>query len=118
MLVFISNRCVRDSNRANVNTSNNEYIRLFKTSIILIVNGCCVFICNKLIIENVGALLYFCFLSYVFVLVGALKKSHLIDSHIIDHYVPFLPLEKVHVLQCIDAELKHNQKTLDSKAKK
>lgn len=45
-------------------------------------------------------------------------KSQLIDSHIIDHYVPFLPLEKIHVVQCIEAELKHLNKTLSSDAKK
>lgn len=51
-------------------------------------------------------------------LTGGLKKSHLIDSHIIDHYIPFLPLEKKHVMQCIEAELKHLQMTLDITAKK
>lgn len=54
----------------------------------------------------------------IFVFVGGLKKSRLIDSHIIDHYVPFLPLEKIHVLQCIDAELRHLNKSLDSEVKK
>ncbi|KAL5241408.1 hypothetical protein ACI65C_008818 [Semiaphis heraclei] len=48
---------------------------------------------------------------------GGLKKSTIIDSHIIDHYVPFLPLEKVHVEQCVDAELKNLKKQLDSKTK-
>ncbi|XP_022163448.1 torsin-1A-like [Myzus persicae] len=48
---------------------------------------------------------------------GGLKKSAIIDSHIIDHYVPFLPLEKVHVEQCIEAELKNLTKHLDSKTK-
>lgn len=48
---------------------------------------------------------------------GGLKKSRLIDSHIIDHYVPFLPLEKKHVKQCIEAELKHLNKSLDSDVK-
>ncbi|XP_060864665.1 torsin-1A-like [Metopolophium dirhodum] len=48
---------------------------------------------------------------------GGLKKSAIIDSHIIDHYVPFLPLEKVHVQQCIEAELKNLKKHLDSETK-
>ncbi|CAI6366835.1 unnamed protein product [Macrosiphum euphorbiae] len=48
---------------------------------------------------------------------GGLMKSSIIDSHIIDFYVPFLPLEKVHVLQCIEAELKNLNSSLDSEAK-
>lgn len=31
--------------------------------------------------------------------------SDLIDHNLIDHYVPFLPLERIHVEQCIKAEL-------------
>ncbi|VVC33604.1 Hypothetical protein CINCED_3A022350 [Cinara cedri] len=50
--------------------------------------------------------------------IGGLKKSQLIDSHIIDHYIPFLPLEKSHVMQCIDAELRNLNQKLDSKTKK
>ncbi|XP_025409420.1 torsin-1A isoform X2 [Sipha flava] len=46
--------------------------------------------------------------------IGGLKKSHLIDSHIIDHYIPFLPLEKNHVLQCIHAELRQLNQSMDS----
>lgn len=49
---------------------------------------------------------------------GGLKKSHLIDSHIIDHYIPFLPLEKTHVMQCIEAELNYLKMTLDINTKK
>ncbi|XP_025207141.1 torsin-1A [Melanaphis sacchari] len=48
---------------------------------------------------------------------GGLMKSGIIDSHIIDHYVPFLPLEKVHVVKCIEAEFKNLNKHLDSKTK-
>ncbi|XP_060866091.1 torsin-1A-like [Metopolophium dirhodum] len=48
---------------------------------------------------------------------GGLKRSSLIDSHIIDFYVPFLPLEKNHVQQCMEAELKHLEKHLDSETK-
>ncbi|VDN04087.1 unnamed protein product [Thelazia callipaeda] len=32
---------------------------------------------------------------------GGLKMSHLISAHLIDHFVPFLPLERRHVLLCI-----------------
>ncbi|XP_017470642.1 PREDICTED: torsin-like protein [Rhagoletis zephyria] len=37
---------------------------------------------------------------------GGLKKAGLIEKHVIDHYLPFLPLEKQHVLKCIAAEFK------------
>lgn len=49
---------------------------------------------------------------------GGLAKSQLIDSHIIDHYVPFLPLEKSHVMECIEAELINLNQKMDSKTKK
>jgi len=48
---------------------------------------------------------------------GGLMKSEIIDSHIIDYYVPFLPLEKVHVVKCIEAEFKNLKKHLDSETK-
>ncbi|XP_022173538.1 torsin-1A-like isoform X2 [Myzus persicae] len=48
---------------------------------------------------------------------GGLQKSSIIDSHVIDFFVPFLPLEKVHVEQCIEAELKNLEKHLDSELK-
>uniref|UniRef100_A0A0A1WG10 Torsin-like protein n=1 Tax=Zeugodacus cucurbitae TaxID=28588 RepID=A0A0A1WG10_ZEUCU len=35
---------------------------------------------------------------------GGLKKAGLIEQHVIDHYIPFLPLEKKHVYQCTSAE--------------
>jgi len=44
---------------------------------------------------------------------GGLKKSQMIDSHIIDHFIPFLPMEKIHVIQCIEAELMHLNEHLD-----
>lgn len=55
---------------------------------------------------------------FMFIVIGGLKKSSLIDSQIIDHYVPFLPLEKVHVEQCIEAEMKNLKIPLDSKIKR
>lgn len=61
--------------------------------------------------------MYFIINKKIFVFTGGLKKSRLIDSHVIDHYVPFLPLEKMHVKQCIEAELRHQNKPLDSEAK-
>ncbi|XP_056305565.1 torsin-1A-like [Danio aesculapii] len=33
--------------------------------------------------------------------------SSLIDHHLIDHFIPFLPLELKHVLQCVLAEMEH-----------
>ncbi|XP_067948856.1 torsin-1A-like [Watersipora subatra] len=36
---------------------------------------------------------------------GGLKDSRLITSNLISHYIPFLPLEKRHVRQCINEEL-------------
>uniref|UniRef100_A0A182T3Q0 AAA+ ATPase domain-containing protein n=1 Tax=Anopheles maculatus TaxID=74869 RepID=A0A182T3Q0_9DIPT len=37
-------------------------------------------------------------------LMGGLYKSELIESHVVDHFVPFLPLEQRHVESCIRAE--------------
>ncbi|XP_035908693.1 torsin-like protein [Anopheles stephensi] len=37
-------------------------------------------------------------------LMGGLHKSELIESHVVDHFVPFLPLELRHVESCIRAE--------------
>lgn len=40
---------------------------------------------------------------------GGLQMSDLVEHNIIDHYVPFLPLERNHVEMCIKADLdKHN----------
>lgn len=35
---------------------------------------------------------------------GGLKKTSLIEAHVIDHFIPFLPLEKSHVYKCIQQE--------------
>jgi len=40
----------------------------------------------------------------LFVLSGGFHKSESIESNLIDHYVPFLPLQESHVRQCIQAE--------------
>ena len=33
---------------------------------------------------------------------GGLHKSNVVDRHLVDFYIPFLPLERVHVKQCIE----------------
>ena len=38
--------------------------------------------------------------------IGGLRKASLIETHVIDHYLPFLPLEKQHVYLCILEEFK------------
>ncbi|RXN32087.1 torsin-1A-like isoform X2 [Labeo rohita] len=38
---------------------------------------------------------------------GGFSHSRLINQHLIDHYVPFLPLEMGHVCQCVMAEMVH-----------
>uniref|UniRef100_A0A1B0BDX6 AAA+ ATPase domain-containing protein n=1 Tax=Glossina palpalis gambiensis TaxID=67801 RepID=A0A1B0BDX6_9MUSC len=35
---------------------------------------------------------------------GGLSKSSLIEAHAIDHFIPFLPLEKSHIYKCLNAE--------------
>jgi hypothetical protein len=37
---------------------------------------------------------------------GGLKKSELVTRHLIDAYVPFLPLERKHVRMCITDYMK------------
>ncbi|XP_017156116.1 torsin-like protein [Drosophila miranda] len=44
---------------------------------------------------------------------GGLKKTSLIEAYVIDHYIPFLPLEKAHVLKCVEAEFQRWEKTPD-----
>nr|CAQ53430.1 CG3024-PA [Drosophila melanogaster] len=36
---------------------------------------------------------------------GGMKKTTMIESHVIDHFIPFLPMEKAHVIKCLEAEL-------------
>ncbi|XP_056306024.1 torsin-1A-like [Danio aesculapii] len=40
--------------------------------------------------------------------------SSLIEHHLIDHYIPFLPLELRHVRQCVLTEMEHLNKTQDA----
>ncbi|KAL5283087.1 TOR1A family protein [Megaselia abdita] len=35
---------------------------------------------------------------------GGLKKTSLIESHLVDHFVPFLPLERKHIRLCLEKE--------------
>ncbi|KAK2885312.1 hypothetical protein Q8A67_016149 [Cirrhinus molitorella] len=44
---------------------------------------------------------------------GGFSQSSLINKHLIDHYVPFLPLELEHVRQCVMAEMVHMKMTQD-----
>ncbi|CAB4064925.1 TOR1 [Lepeophtheirus salmonis] len=47
---------------------------------------------------------------------GGLKKSNIIGQHLVDHYIPFLPLERKHVRMCIEKELgDRNENLPDSK---
>ncbi|EDW06153.2 torsin-like protein [Drosophila mojavensis] len=40
---------------------------------------------------------------------GGLKKTNMIEAHVIDHYVPFLALEKAHIIQCVEAEFQRHR---------
>ena len=42
--------------------------------------------------------------------IGGLHRSSVIDKHLVDWYVPFLPLERKHVANCVIAEA-HQQNT-------
>ncbi|KAH8421496.1 hypothetical protein KR009_009857, partial [Drosophila setifemur] len=35
---------------------------------------------------------------------GGLRRTTMIESHVIDHFIPFLPLEKAHVVKCLEME--------------
>lgn len=37
---------------------------------------------------------------------GGLQKASLIEAHVIDHFIPFLPLEKMHIRKCLEAEFR------------
>jgi len=38
---------------------------------------------------------------------GGFQHSSLIDHHLVDHYIPFLPMELKHVRKCVLAEIAH-----------
>lgn len=43
---------------------------------------------------------------------GGLKGTNLLEQHLIDHFIPFLPLEQRHVEQCIREEFKVRNKNV------
>ena len=43
---------------------------------------------------------------------GGLWKSKLTDHHLIDFFVPFLPMERKHVKMCVEAEMKKQRKPI------
>ena len=45
---------------------------------------------------------------------GGLKKAKIIDHHLIDFHVPFLPLERKHVRMCAEVEFKRAGKHVNS----
>jgi len=45
---------------------------------------------------------------------GGMAKSTLLDSHLIDFHVPFLPLERKHIKQCVYVELVNAHKTVSA----
>ncbi len=45
--------------------------------------------------------------------VGGFLHSNIIYHHLVDHYIPFLPLELKHVRQCVMAEMVHLNMTQD-----
>ncbi|XP_017074819.1 torsin-like protein [Drosophila eugracilis] len=46
---------------------------------------------------------------------GGMKRTTMIESHVIDHFIPFLPMEKVHVIQCLEAEFSRWNRNPDNK---
>lgn len=44
---------------------------------------------------------------------GGMSRASLIENNLIDHYIPFLPLEKRHLVKCLEAEFKHWNQTPD-----
>ncbi|XP_062565380.1 torsin-like protein isoform X2 [Armigeres subalbatus] len=46
--------------------------------------------------------------------IGGLYRSRIIESHVIDHFIPFLPLESRHVELCIAKELRNTCPSLAS----
>ena len=44
--------------------------------------------------------------------IGGLHESAVIDKHLVDWYVPFLPLERKHVLSCIVADARNKNATI------
>lgn len=50
---------------------------------------------------------------------GGLYKSRIIDKVLVDYFVPFLPLERGHIISCIKVQAKRqamNQSIIDEEA--
>ena len=41
---------------------------------------------------------------------GGLHKSNVVDRHLVDFYIPFLPMERAHVRQCIEFHIQKSVK--------
>lgn len=52
--------------------------------------------------------------EFVFICTGGLHKTGLVQSYSISHYVPFLPLEKVHVVQCLQREVSKQHQVMSN----
>lgn len=46
---------------------------------------------------------------------GGLQKTNLMESSLVDLFIPFLPLEQRHVVKCIQAEFHERRKTAPEK---
>ena len=62
---------------------------------------------NTLIFRRMSSVILCWFLKCIFLLVslGGLWHSSLIHNHVVDYFVPFLPLEHRHVVMCVKAEM-------------
>lgn len=47
---------------------------------------------------------------------GGLKQSYMLKKHLVDHYVPFLPLERKHIRKCIEDEIATRKVSLSGRA--
>lgn len=45
--------------------------------------------------------------------IGGLHHSSVIDKHLVDRFVPFLPLERTHIKQCVLADMKSRNLTFE-----
>lgn len=46
---------------------------------------------------------------------GGLQKTNLMESSLVDLFIPFLPLERRHVVKCIEEEFRARGKTAPEK---
>ena len=45
--------------------------------------------------------------------IGGLHQSAVIGKHLVDRFIPFLPLERQHVSKCVIAEIAHRNSTIE-----